>query len=87
MKRKCKCHGPTATCPTKTCWDELESFRRTGEYLKKQFDEAAHVTVRQDGSITKIASKKTEPNRPSKDQLVFLETSPNYCVKNPETGK
>ena len=86
INRKCKCHGPTATCPTKTCWDELASFGKTGEYLKKLYNKADHVTIRQDGSIMK-ANPDKENDKSSKDKLVYLETSPNYCVENPDTGK
>ena len=87
MKRKCKCHGPTASCPTRTCWDELEDFRKTGDHLRKQFDKAAHVTVKQDGSIMRVHSGTHVHRRLNRDHLVYLESSPNYCEKNLETGK
>ena len=86
VTRKCKCHGPTATCPTKTCWDELDNFRKTGMYLKKQYDIAAHVSVKQDGSIMKTDLGTNDLGKPDKNRLVFLETSPNYCVQSPDTG-
>jgi len=35
VKRKCRCHGPTSTCPIRTCFQILEDFRMTGNYLKE----------------------------------------------------
>ena len=86
IQRKCKCHGPTATCSTRTCWDELKDFRHTGIYLKSLYNAAIQVTVRQDGSIIKALSEEHEPEIPSREQLVFLEPSPNYCEYNPQSG-
>jgi len=86
ITRKCKCHGPTETCPTRTCWDELANFGSTGEYLKRLYNKADHVTIRQDGSIMKANPEKAS-GKYRKDRLVFLESSPNYCIQNPDTGK
>ena len=85
VKRKCKCHGQTASCPTRTCWDELEDFRQTGYYLKNQFNKAAKGTVRQDGSIMRVGSNGSHKQL-KRDQMVYLESSPNYCEKNLATG-
>lgn len=86
IERKCKCHGPTATCSTRTCWDELKEFRLTGSYLKSKYDKAVRVTVKQDGSIVKADTVDYSLETPSQEQLVFLEPSPNYCSHNSQTG-
>ncbi|XP_076820358.1 protein Wnt-2b-A-like [Clavelina lepadiformis] len=86
LKPHCKCHGPTQSCPTRTCWQQLLDFREAGSYLKEQYNKAVHVTVRQEGSEMSLIPVKGANKRLGKNELVFLTSSPNYCVKNNETG-
>uniref|UniRef100_H2ZIP3 Protein Wnt n=1 Tax=Ciona savignyi TaxID=51511 RepID=H2ZIP3_CIOSA len=85
-KRKCKCHGATDTCPLRTCWEELDEFRLTGNYLKRKYDGAVRVTVRQGSREMTLHTTVSSHKPPTKRDLVYLEDSPNYCIRSEATG-
>lgn len=43
MQRKCKCHGTSGSCTTKTCWMTLPPFSLVGDALKERFDGSTKV--------------------------------------------
>ena len=65
MRTMCKCHGVSASCVTQTCWRELAEFEEVGDFLKKQYRQAAEVDLR-DGKMKKV-SKKTHEKRDDDD--------------------
>ncbi|KAH0808793.1 hypothetical protein GEV33_013999 [Tenebrio molitor] len=97
---ECKCHGVSGSCTMKTCWKTLPGFRQVGDTLMKKYYRARPVTstispgprgidsYRRARKIHlvlkkgKMAIKKT----PKKSDLVFLQTSPNYCERDLAAG-
>ncbi|XP_033115266.1 protein Wnt-5b-like [Anneissia japonica] len=80
---QCKCHGVSGSCSLTTCWLQLPPFRVIGSYLKEKYDGASKVRVNKKGKMD-IFEKRF--NRPSEEDLVYLQQSPNYCLSNEETG-
>ena len=98
---ECKCHGVSGSCTMKTCWKTLPGFRQVGDNLMKKYYRARPVTsassspgprgidsYRRPRKIHlvlkkgKMAIKKT----PKKSDLVFIQTSPNYCERDLAAG-
>jgi hypothetical protein len=84
MLLDCKCHGVSGSCSVRTCWKTLPPFRIVGEYLKQKFVTSQRVTVDQSGNA--LTHADSSYRRPARDQLVFLEDSPDYCDTNAKTG-
>lgn len=80
----CKCHGVSGSCQVKTCWKVMASFGVVGSYLRKKYHNGLLVTVDQSGNELVMAERY--PIKPPRDDLVFLEESPDYCVPNSNTG-
>ncbi len=80
---QCKCHGVSGSCSLKTCWLQLAPFRSIGEVLKSKYDSASEVRVTKKGKLQMTDSRF---NKPTKDDLVYLEQSPDYCNYDPRTG-
>ncbi|ESN90988.1 hypothetical protein HELRODRAFT_158078 [Helobdella robusta] len=84
VKIGCKCHGTSGSCSVRTCWNQLPSFRQTGDRLRDRYDAAAQVTFNPQG--TRLIPINRKFNRPTKDDLIFTEPSPNFCNPDPERG-
>ncbi|KAM9311450.1 protein Wnt-5b [Gastrophryne carolinensis] len=80
----CKCHGVSGSCSLKTCWLQLADFRKVGEYLKEKYDSAA--TMRLNGKRGKLEQVNQRFNPPTAEDLVYLDPSPDYCLRNETTG-
>ncbi|XP_020638432.3 protein Wnt-8a [Pogona vitticeps] len=91
MKRTCKCHGVSGSCNIQTCWLQLADFREIGNYLKTKYDEAKKLetdkkrmragnSAERRGAIDQTFGAVAAPD------LVFLEDSPDYCLKNTSLG-
>lgn len=85
MTLECKCHGVSGSCSVRTCWLAMADFRRTGDHLRKRYNGAVQVAVNQYG--TGFTAAHTHFKRPSKNDLVYFEDSPDYCVRDHESGK
>ncbi|CAL1538993.1 unnamed protein product [Lymnaea stagnalis] len=83
-KVECKCHGVSGSCALKTCWQQLPSFREIGDRLRDRYDGATEIRFNKRG--TKLVRKNKRYNKPTKEDLIYLDESPNYCIANPETG-
>lgn len=81
----CKCHGVSGSCQVKTCWRTMTAFDVVGEYLRERYHNGVLVTVDQSGNELVVAEAML-PVKPPRDDLVFLEESPDYCVPNTNTG-
>lgn len=92
---RCKCHGVSQSCEMKTCWKELALFPVIGKALQDKYDSALNVRYdRRTGRIrvktTKTAvdgfrnggQRRSTSDRLNNKSLVYLNPSPNYCVKS-----
>ncbi|XP_064632962.1 protein Wnt-2b-like isoform X2 [Lineus longissimus] len=84
MKLQCKCHGVSGSCAIRTCWLAMMEFRRVGQYLKTKYNGATQVMMNQDGTGLIVANRNHK--RPTRSDLVYFESSPDYCLKDPKTG-
>ncbi|EDO43836.1 predicted protein [Nematostella vectensis] len=85
--RKCKCHGLSGSCSMKTCWMQQANFRQIGDHLKVKYDSAVEMTTK----VNRRGKKRLKPKyshfkKPSDKDLIYFETSPNYCDKNVTVG-
>lgn len=80
----CKCHGVSGSCSLRTCWQQLPAFRDVGMRLKERYDGAVEVKFNKRG--TKLVRKNKKFNKPTGEDLMYFESSPDYCKANPETG-
>ena len=85
MVLMCKCHGVSGSCEYKTCWKALAPFGVVGSYLRDKYLTSVLVTVNQSTTDLTVAKGKSSI-KPSGDDLVFLEESPDYCVRYSKTG-
>ncbi|XP_061553371.1 protein Wnt-5a isoform X1 [Phyllopteryx taeniolatus] len=79
----CKCHGVSGSCSLKTCWLQLADFRKVGDALKEKYDSAAAMKLNSRGKLVQMNNKF---NAPTSHDLVYIESSPDYCLKNQSTG-
>ncbi|BES88829.1 Hypothetical protein NTJ_01636 [Nesidiocoris tenuis] len=96
MRQECKCHGMSGSCTVKTCWMRLPPFRIVGDNLKDRFDGASRVIFPNSGSLRSGGKKSRynfqlkpynpEHKPPGPKDLVYLETSPGFCERNPRLG-
>ncbi|XP_060046333.1 protein Wnt-5b isoform X2 [Erinaceus europaeus] len=79
----CKCHGVSGSCSLKTCWLQLAEFRKVGDQLKEKYDRAAAMRITRKGRLELVNSRFTQP---SPEDLVYVDPSPDYCLRNETTG-
>ncbi|XP_066471988.1 protein Wnt-8a [Tiliqua scincoides] len=91
MKRNCKCHGVSGSCSVQTCWLQLAEFRDVGNYLKIKYDQAQKLELDKrrlragNSAVSRGATAETFITLLPTD-LVFLEDSPDYCIRNTSLG-
>uniref|UniRef100_A0A8D2LHE1 Protein Wnt n=1 Tax=Varanus komodoensis TaxID=61221 RepID=A0A8D2LHE1_VARKO len=91
MKRTCKCHGVSGSCSLETCWLQLAEFREVGNYLKARYDQAQKLELNKSGNREGNSAESRGPaSQPFSTvpttELIFLEDSPNYCIRNLSLG-
>ena len=85
FRKVCRCHGVTGSCNMKTCWKELAPFNVVGQELKRIYHSAVRVTFvnnklhKRHNDLDRLVTKKEK-------KLVYLDSSPNYCVRNMTAG-
>ncbi|KAH1186222.1 hypothetical protein KIL84_018971 [Mauremys mutica] len=84
LKQECKCHGVSGSCALRTCWLAMADFRKTGDYLWRKYNGAIQVVMNQDGTGFTVANKKFK--KPTKNDLVYFESSPDYCIRDRDVG-
>uniref|UniRef100_A0A8C8EEK5 Protein Wnt n=1 Tax=Otus sunia TaxID=257818 RepID=A0A8C8EEK5_9STRI len=84
LKQECKCHGVSGSCTLRTCWLAMADFRKTGDYLWKKYNGAIQVVMNQDGTGFTVANKRFK--KPTKNDLVYFESSPDYCIRDRDVG-
>ncbi|XP_036604685.1 protein Wnt-8a [Trichosurus vulpecula] len=91
MKRTCKCHGISGSCSIQTCWLQLADFREMGDYLKAKYNQALKIEMDKRrfraGNSAESRWPPAEAFYPSAEaELIFLEESPDYCIRNSSLG-
>lgn len=85
MRMQCRCHGVSGSCELKTCWRTLPTFTEVGEFLKKKYESAVQVSNKARKKLQwKDKVKRKVPL--SKEDLVHIHKSPNYCLQDPTKG-
>lgn len=79
----CLCHGPSVSCVMQTCYRSLAPFSAVSRHLREKYDKSVLVTIDQKGEKLVVANQKAK-NESSRESLVFLQKSPDYCVPNPD---
>ncbi|XP_013792115.1 protein Wnt-16-like, partial [Limulus polyphemus] len=79
MIRSCRCHGISGSCELKTCWRKLPSFANIGNYLKKKYAKSVQISVKARRKLRRRGKRKVLVR---KNDLVYLNKSPNYCVED-----
>ncbi|XP_078267572.1 protein Wnt-8-like [Rhinoraja longicauda] len=91
MKRTCKCHGVSGSCSIQTCWLQLAGFRDIGNFLKVKHEQAVKIDLEK----RRMKGRNSADNRAAiagvfgavpRTELVYLEDSPDYCVRNASLG-
>lgn len=89
---KCRCHGVSSNCPTKTCYRQLGRFHHVAKHLETLHQDAVQVKLQQRAPNKKenVEMKLVEANpsftKKSTKDLVFLRDSPRYCEKDLSKG-
>uniref|UniRef100_A0AAU7EAU2 Protein Wnt n=1 Tax=Terebratalia transversa TaxID=34513 RepID=A0AAU7EAU2_TERTR len=89
MRVDCKCHGVSGSCTMKTCWTKLSNFREVGTFLMERYQKAKQVVSikgRRRPVFLKLKRSRKPNKKPRRNNLVFLQKSPNYCEYNPKKG-
>lgn len=61
----------------------LKSYLFPGDYLRDKYDGATELRVNRRG---RLMLKDERYRRPTAEDLVYLEDSPNYCVRDLSVG-
>ncbi|KAB1272025.1 Protein Wnt-11 [Camelus dromedarius] len=86
LEMKCKCHGVSGSCSIRTCWKGLQELRDVATDLKTRYLSATKVVHRPMGTRKHLVPKDLDI-RPVKDsELVYLQSSPDFCMKNEKVG-
>lgn len=85
--RKCKCHGLSGSCSLKTCWIQQPSFRQVGDFLRDRYNGASEMITK----INRKGKQRLKPKhkhlkKPTENDLIYYQTSPNFCDHNPKAG-
>nr|CAD7397719.1 unnamed protein product [Timema cristinae] len=91
LQRRCKCHGLSGSCTTKTCWMQVSNFQDIAKDLRRKYDKAVRVSfeprrrslVLGNSAVGSSGNLISEYNT---QQLVYMEESPDYCLENNSTG-
>ena len=85
--KKCKCHGLSGSCAMKTCWMQQPDLHKIGDYIKEKYDSSVEMTVK----LNRRGKKRLKPKysrfkKPSPKDLIYYETSPNFCDRDSSLG-
>ena len=86
MSRQCRCHGVSGSCTVKSCWNTVPDFLVVGDYLKRKYLQSVEVINRPTKRRLRRKDRSLRKDPVAQDDLVHLERSPNYCVRNPAKG-
>lgn len=86
MKLKCRCHGVSGSCATRTCWRELPDIETIGQQIKQKYDDSIQVSVKETKAKLTLKEVNSEPADDASgvptNHLVHLKQSSDYCAFN-----
>lgn len=88
MELRCRCHGISGSCELKTCWRTLPSMAHVGKILREKYESSILINER---TTRRRTRKKSKVKRRvivsvAKDDLVYVQRSPNFCVEDKSKG-
>ncbi|XP_069496151.1 protein Wnt-11 [Ambystoma mexicanum] len=86
LEMKCKCHGVSGSCSIKTCWKGLQELRDIAQDLKIRYLSATKVVHRPMGTRKQLVPKDIDIRPVKETELVYLQSSPDFCMKNEKLG-
>ncbi|XP_072532787.1 protein Wnt-11 [Salminus brasiliensis] len=86
LETRCKCHGVSGSCSVKTCWKSLLDVDEISSQLKARYLSATKVVPRQVGSRRQLVPREMEVRPVLENELVYLNSSPDYCSYNAKHG-
>ena len=86
LKKECKCHGVTGSCNLKTCWKQLAPFHVIGSALKQKYRSAVPVSFLNNKLQQRDNNNRYRLVTRNDKKLVYLDSSPDYCVRNATAG-
>lgn len=69
----------------KTCWKELGAFENVGSRLKEIYRNAARVSF-VNNKLQERVNRQLRAVSVKEKKLVYLDSSPDYCVRNYTVG-
>ncbi|KAG8137232.1 hypothetical protein E2320_005746 [Naja naja] len=86
LEMKCKCHGVSGSCSIKTCWKGLQDLKDIALDLKNRYLSATKVVHRPMGTRKHLVPKELDIRPVKESELVYLQSSPDFCMKNEKVG-
>uniref|UniRef100_UPI00398E4130 protein Wnt-11-like n=1 Tax=Pristiophorus japonicus TaxID=55135 RepID=UPI00398E4130 len=86
LEIKCKCHGVSGSCSVKTCWKGLQDLGNIAQDLKLKYLSATRVVHRPVGTRKQLVPKDIDVRPIRENELVYLQSSPDFCAKNEKLG-
>uniref|UniRef100_A0A8C0NHG1 Protein Wnt n=1 Tax=Canis lupus familiaris TaxID=9615 RepID=A0A8C0NHG1_CANLF len=85
MSVDCRCHGVSGSCAVKTCWKTMSSFEKIGRLLKDKYENSIQISDKMQRKMRRRdKDQRRIPIR--KDDLLYVNKSPNYCVEDKKLG-
>lgn len=86
LKRRCYCHGVTGSCQTKTCSQRIGDMKEVGDYLKRKYRNAKLARYTNKRKLQFKTTKGFRLVRAKHSSLLYMVSSPDYCVKDLSKG-
>lgn len=84
MGKVCRCHGVSGSCSSRSCRNSAPNFKVVGNFLKSKYNTALWVSYNR--TKKKLRRKKQKKLKIQESDLVYIESSLNYCDRNPNMG-
>ena len=75
--QKCRCHGQSGACTTKTCWNQRPQSNEIANALKTEYDQAVQVTDNNDVKLIPIELALLTPF--FSKRLLFSRDDHDFC--------
>ncbi|XP_038609104.1 protein Wnt-16 [Tachyglossus aculeatus] len=85
MSVECRCHGVSGSCAVKTCWRTMSPFEKIGHFLKDKYENSIQISEKVKKKMRRKEKDQQKIPIP-KDELLYMNKSPNYCVEDRRLG-